>query len=337
MWTVGAQIQFCYLNNSSSTNIFPALVLTNLSSFDNTTKEIVLNNCYLKFGENYVKVSFLPSPNLYEVVFPRIRIESSALKISEDQLALTIGDTPLNNYEDYYVMSEIGESLSNNSEKLLYYDITVKPVVLAAFLSFYSSNINSVYGYEKLSIFFNLSNTDTAIFNDAKDVLKENSIPQVSYELNYNIFKSNDYSIEDALTDISLASFARLGHYEEGQPYITAPSHYLNHIVNINDYELKFVDVRGYISGLTLTLDRPWEDTIEIKNYRSKFEDLFSSIVAQTEEMKKSGYILDTATKVFDTNGQIKGNAIQQTLFNEDLNYAFNNGNLTIDEQNGIW
>jgi hypothetical protein len=29
-------------------------------------------------------------------------------------------------------------------------------------------------------------------------------------------------------------------------------------------------------------LDKFWEDTVEIKNYETKFEDLFSNIVAQT-------------------------------------------------------
>jgi hypothetical protein len=29
-----------------------------------------------------------------------------------------------------------------------------------------------------------------------------------------------------------------------------------------------------------MMLDTPWEDSIEVKNYKTKFEDLFSSIVA---------------------------------------------------------
>ena len=63
-------------------------------------------------------------------------------------------------------------------------------------------------------------------------------------------------------------------------------------IVSINDHELKFNNVFGYISSMDLDLDKPWEDTIEIKNYTNKFEDLFSSITAQTEAMKKNSGIL---------------------------------------------
>jgi len=54
----------------------------------------------------------------------------------------------------------------------------------------------------------------------------------------------------------------------------------LGTLVHINDVDLKFENVMGYISEIELNLDKPWEDTIEIKNYKNKFEDLFSTIVA---------------------------------------------------------
>jgi len=37
-----------------------------------------------------------------------------------------------------------------------------------------------------------------------------------------------------------------------------------------------------------LKLDNPEGDAIEIKNYKNKFEDLFSSIVAATEAMQQT-------------------------------------------------
>jgi hypothetical protein len=54
----------------------------------------------------------------------------------------------------------------------------------------------------------------------------------------------------------------------------------LRRIVYINDVDLRFDNVAGYISKLNLDLDHPWQDTAEIKNYETKFEDLFSTIVA---------------------------------------------------------
>jgi len=34
---------------------------------------------------------------------------------------------------------------------------------------------------------------------------------------------------------------------------------------------------------MELNLDKPWEDVVEVKNYKTKFEDLFSTILASTE------------------------------------------------------
>jgi len=48
----------------------------------------------------------------------------------------------------------------------------------------------------------------------------------------------------------------------------------------INDADLKFKNTFGYISEIKLDLEEPWNDSIEVKNYKTKFEDLFSNIVA---------------------------------------------------------
>jgi len=93
----------------------------------------------------------------------------------------------------------------------------------------------------------------------------------------------------------------------------------------------------GYISQVTLDLDKPWEDQIEVKNYKTKFEDLFSTILASMNEMKKSSYAIRAATAAFFPGGSIKPWAIEGTIYKADLDYAFNNGKLTIDEKNGIW
>ena len=62
----------------------------------------------------------------------------------------------------------------------------------------------------------------------------------------------------------------------------------------INDVQLKFENVFGYISKLDLDLDFPTNDSIEIKNYKTKFEDLFSTIVASSEAMKQSEGLLSS-------------------------------------------
>jgi len=62
--------------------------------------------------------------------------------------------------------------------------------------------------------------------------------------------------------------------------FIEQDYNYLGYIAHINDTDLKFENVYGYISELHLKLDKPWEDEATIKNYKTKFEDLFTTIVA---------------------------------------------------------
>jgi hypothetical protein len=51
----------------------------------------------------------------------------------------------------------------------------------------------------------------------------------------------------------------------------------------VNDTDLKLKNTFGYISSVKLDLDHEEKDSIEVKNYKTKFEDLFSKIVAETE------------------------------------------------------
>ena len=122
-----------------------------------------------------------------------------------------------------------------------------------------------------------------------------------------------------------------------GEWFIREAYNMLARIANINDASLKFENVQGYISELELNLNQPWNDKITIQNYKTKFEDLFSSIVASTEDMKANSYSYGIAAGAFTAGGSIKQSTLQNTINKVNLNYAFNNGNLTIDELNGIW
>lgn len=224
--------------------------------------------------------------------YPRIQVDSMLLK-NDETLVLQSGSTLLNNYEDYYLLTrmvEDGEAYAGN------YFLTIKPK-------------NIVFN-ETLDFYFTLSNAQTAIYLDARMVLKENAYPKVTYSLDVSLVQ-DDF------------------HY-------TLYRH-LNRIANINDTDLKLQNVQGYISGITIDLDKPSKDKIEIKNYRNKFEDLFSSIVAQTEAMKKNEFIVGLAATSFTPLGALAPEVLQQSINNVDLEYAFNQGSLTIDEENGIW
>ena len=226
--------------------------------------------------------------------YPRIQIDSMLLK-NDESISVHNNNILLEKFEKYYLLTrqvpiDGGEAYQGN------WFLTIKPQALVT---------NST-----LSVYFTLSNAQTAIYLDAIQVLKENAYPKVSYK-------------------ISPTLIHRDFHYTL---YKT-----LNRIVNINDADLKFDNVQGYISELTLDLDNPFNDKIEIKNYRNKFEDLFSSIVAQTESMKKNSYTIGLAAAAFTATGALSPMVIQQSINRADLNYAFNQGTLTIDEENGIW
>ena len=161
------------------------------------------------------------------------------------------------------------------------------------------------------SFSYALSNSNVSIYLDALEVMKENSRPKVSYSIKLNVL------------------------YKD---FIKTAYNKLNRIVHINDYELAFNDVHGYISSLKLNLDQPAEDEVSIKNYATKFEDLFTNIVAQTEAMKKNANVLNLASQLINgSTGLLSSDVLQASLLKVDLNYAFNSGKLTIDEKNGIW
>lgn len=180
------------------------------------------------------------------------------------------------------------------------YYITIKPEVL----------VRHGVVDKTMRFFYTLSTAATAIYLDALQVSRENAYPKVSYEVDPNVY---------------------------GKNFMRTAYNTLANLAHINDSELKFDNVMGYISEVELNLDKPWEDRIEIKNYRNKFEDLFATIVARTEAMKSAQPILASAAQVLTLDGTIAKNAAKDMIRHVDLDYAFNNGTLTIDNQNGIW
>lgn len=163
---------------------------------------------------------------------------------------------------------------------------------------------------KSFDIAYTISNAATSLYLDALEVSKTNAFPQVSYTL--EVSAMNKTFIKTAYKN-------------------------LNRIVSINDTDLKFEDAQGYISELDLNLDNPWEDSITIQNYKTKFEDLFSTIVASSEQMKTNSFAYNNAASAFTSDGLLKPSVIQNTINQTDLTYAFQSGNLTIDEVNGIW
>ena len=242
-----------------------------------------------------------------ELVFPRIRIKSLSLQDDESNLQLYYNNStePLKKYEDYSVLIRTDEEAGAIPDTIDYITsnyITIKPDILLR------SGINPEVN-TRLSISYAISNANLSIYLDALQISKENAYPKVSYSVTPNVFDSK---------------FLRTLYTR------------LSQIVHINDTDLHLKYVQGYISELDLDLDHPWNSSVEVKNYKNKFEDLFSTIVAQTEAMKKTSGTIYNISQVV-SGGSITGSALQSSLIKVDLNYAFNNGTLTINEKDGIW
>ena len=317
---LGSQCQLAFIQ--SDTNNYPVILLTGekimangmltqmkkngfigkLTSHVDTTrephtivteKEIYINNSVI--ANNWIDLAppladeENPQPSSIPVSYPRIKINSLALKTSSDNIGLTYNGEKLSEFSDYSIL---------NREDAYY--ITLKPSAL----------IRHGIVNKSLSFFYTLSTAATAIYLDALQVSRENAYPKVSYEIDPNVY---------------------------GKDFMRTAYNTLANLAHINDSELKFDGVMGYISEVELNLDKPWEDKIEIKNYKNKFEDLFSTIVAQTEAIKNAQPILISAAQVLTLDGTLSGNAVQDIIRHVDLDYAFNNGQLTIDNENGIW
>ena len=294
------------LSSAEAENLRTAWTIGRLDYIEENNTVIVNKTAWI----NYNGALTIDTNHYYKRLYPRIKVKSDKVKIGDNNLYLSLNNNKLEEYNDYQVLVDDTFDESNFTAEVYYY-ITLKPESMIKYLKVIPlENNNFNYQLGKLDSKITVSNVATAIYLDALTVSKDSAYPQVSYEIDVNVFNKE---------------------------FIKKVAGKLGHIAHINDHELKFDHVLGYISELTLNLDKPWEDSIEIKNYKTKFEDLFQKIVAQTESMKKQSYLLNTITQAFTANGEIKSEIIQKTFTRADLNYAFNQGALTINETNGIW
>lgn len=310
---IGASVMIqCILLNGS---VQFGLVLTGTSNFTDDQVEFMRSDAgQAKLG--YLQITFddgeiTQTPVIHSsissdswivdsiptIVYPRCKVSSLTLKNNNIDLTLSYNYEALENYEDYYVLQRIDQV--NDAYQGNYY-ITLKPEVLLR-----AGTLSGLF-----AIRYCLSNASTAVYVDAHEILKENSKPKVTYTLDPNIFYEN---------------------------FTYTAYNVLNTIAFINDYELQFEGAQGYISSVDLNLDFPNEDTIEVKNYKNKFEDLFSTIVAQTQAMEKNESTFAAMTRVISADGSISAPALEGALQKVDLNYQFNQGRLTISEAEGIW
>ena len=197
----------------------------------------------------------------YTTVYPRAKFSSLNLRADSSDLTVYYNNQLLEIAQDYNIYTR-------NTPRTVQYTENGTTTSMTQYFSEYFLTIKPEVIYKcgtftgDFNIHYILSNADNEIYLDALEVMKENAEPKVEYTIEPNILDRN-------LSKILYKKLATL--------------------VMINDVPLKLDNVFGYISKVELDLDNITKDQVEVKNYKGKFEDLFSTIVAQTEQMKQDG------------------------------------------------
>lgn len=156
------------------------------------------------------------------------------------------------------------------------------------------------------NIIYQVSRANEMLYLDAQQVAKDSSKPKYSYEVTIANLPQEIKKIE------------------------------LGQLVYINDYTIDAIKESGYISGISLDLDQPSKDNITIANYKTKFEDLFSSISAQNEAMKQNQTAYNIAAACFTSSGEVEPSVLQSTLDNNNFAFNFSKSNVSLDDTGGL-
>ena len=220
---------------------------------------------------------------------------------------LYIKDMSLKTSEDQLKLSIVGTTIKNLQN---YYDYNLLARDDGYYITIEGQRLIENGNFDTtIHVDYVMSNAELNIYLDALEVMQSSAFPQVSYSVTVSMLN---------------------------EKFMHKAYRHLNRIAHINDFELKFENVLGYIAELNLDLDHPWEDTIDVKNYKTKFEDLFTKIVASTEQMKANATVYNKAAAAFNFAGGIKSGTLNDALSATSLSLAFTKGNLTIDDKEGI-
>ena len=275
----------------------PALCISELQI---TEPNVVINN------EQATRVISDGAHLSIQTIFPKEILNITVYEATENDVFVY----PRFNFNSLAVKTSEDQLKVMCGSKLLsnYYDYYILNRDNSYYLTFDSASLVHYWG-NNITINYIISNAELNIYLDALEVLRTNAYPQASYTVKITVLN---------------------------EKFIHIAYKYLSRLAHISDYELKLKDVLGYISELDLDLDRPWNDTVDIKNYKTKFEDLFSKIVASSEQMKSNATIYNKAAAAFDSNGNLKEANLQNSFNNNNLSFGLIGG-LKIDNTLGIY
>lgn len=173
---------------------------------------------------------------------------------------------------------------------------------------------------------------------------EKNSLDDIrgkAYKIGYTSSKANEYMYLDA---IQVAKDNSIPRYTYSLQIANLPHDFshieLGQMLYINDHSLGVHAATGYVNKIEYALDQPQEDGVEVQNYKTKFEDLFSTITAQSEAMKTNRRAYEIAAQAFTSTanggvmGQISGSVLQSALKNNSylLNWSATGVEITPDQ-----
>lgn len=168
--------------------------------------------------------------------------------------------------------------------------------------------------FSSYTIDCNYDVTSKYYYNDALDVMKESSIPQVTYT-------------------ISVANLAQLEHPEKDYSNFKPVA---GTRIPIYDEELRFYGLVGFINTVAFNLLEPQNTEITISNFKDKFEDLFQKITAATIQLQSKGDYYDYATTITDATGYISKNLLEETLMQNKVELKLSKSNDVVWDESGI-
>lgn len=242
-------------------------------------------------------VSLIKTLSADLLVYPRIQFVEKNVNYDSNLNKLII-----------YFSNEYNEVAADNIILEKYYDYSILVRDGTPYLTLKFSKNNNLYNflYGKNHLVYKISRANEWLYLDALQVAKENAFPKVSYELSVG-------NIPEKINDVEI-----------GQ------------LVYISDFTLGIHAANGYISDITYKLHSPKDDEIKIQNYKTKFEDLFSSISATNEAMKTSQNTYKVIASGFEPSGLLSTETLQNSINSGDLYFNYSNTGVEISPTRGI-
>ena len=157
--------------------------------------------------------------------------------------------------------------------------------------------------------------TDNEYFWAANNVLSDSCKPKVSYTVNVSDISTLD---DDYLFDLSDTSFVE-----------DVDMFGINQRTGLPNQQ------KVIISGITEDLDNPTNNSIEIKNFTTSFDELFESISASVQSLTFNENTYKRAAN-FTATKYISKDSLQGTLFDGDLTLMDTNNENIVIKDDGI-